>query len=88
MPSRLRRILVIVAYVLAASIAVFLGTQALLTAGVFSRECLDHDRCTSGENWLNVALGLCWIVAVVACIGLGWRGWLFGCRARAQTAAQ
>jgi hypothetical protein len=80
MPSRLRRILVIVFHGLG-TIIIPVGSFAGLTlAGVISEGCAFYNHCSYGENLLTSALGLIWVVLIAACIGLGWRGRLYGAR--------
>jgi hypothetical protein len=85
MPSRGRRILVIAAY-LAVSYFV-LGLVVWFVghfAGLLSRACLDSSsHCSSGDTFLMSGIGLAWLVSIVLCIGLGWRGRLLGARIRA-----
>lgn len=79
MPSRARRIAVIVAYVLTSYIVLGVALYALLP-----RACLAYKRCSTGEYFLMIGLGLVWIVVVVLCVGRGWRGRLWGARIRTR----
>jgi hypothetical protein len=86
MPSRTRRIVVIVAYVLASYMVLGVVMQGLIIAGFLRRACLHYDRysvCSYGDHVLMAVLGLAWIVLVVLCVGRGWRGRLWGARVRA-----
>jgi uncharacterized RDD family membrane protein YckC len=77
MPSRLRRVLVIFAYV-AAAFAFLLA--CLITAVDFSYDCLDNNVCTSIANIMIDVAGLLWLAMVAIIIVLGWKGRLFGAR--------
>jgi uncharacterized RDD family membrane protein YckC len=77
MPSALRRIVVIVGYMAAVFVLFALASALLIPA-----ECLSAERCTPGEEMASTILGLLWVGLSVAAIIAGWRGRLFGCRAR------
>jgi uncharacterized RDD family membrane protein YckC len=80
MPSVGRRILVIVAYlggVFAVAAPVLYGIEG---AGLLSAACLDHNRCSLGENLVINGIGLLMVGAWVVCVIQGWRGRLFGAR--------
>jgi hypothetical protein len=85
MPSRARRIVVIVVYALGSYLALGIVAEGLVAAGVVHGACL-HDEpygvCTRGDHVLLAALSLAWIVAAVLCVGWGWRGRLWGARIR------
>jgi hypothetical protein len=86
MPSRWRRIVVIVPYLIASYIVVVLVVGGLYVSGLVSRACMhDYDRCSAGQFFLMVALNVAWLVGMAFCIGLGWRGRLWGARRRAET---
>jgi uncharacterized RDD family membrane protein YckC len=80
MPSRTRRISVIVAYL----VVVFVGYIALLVGsagiGALSTRCLDRDICSPGEHSIMLALVGLLLLAGAVCIVQGWRGRLFGAR--------
>jgi len=82
MPSALRRVAVIVGYM----VAVFV-MFALVSSLIIPAECLNEERCTTGEQMASTILGLIWIGLTVAVIIAGWRGRLFGCRARPAVSA-
>jgi uncharacterized RDD family membrane protein YckC len=80
MPSPLRRIVVILAYMLL-MLAISLGIeQVIIQSGAVSMECVDSDVCTPVENVVTIALGGGFLVTCVACAILGWRAKLFGAR--------
>lgn len=84
MPSRMRRLVVILGYLLLISVGAIVVGAVLSAAGLVSDACLDHDdRCTQAENVIFGALGTSWILLSVLCIGLGWKGRIFGCRGTA-----
>jgi hypothetical protein len=86
MPSRMRRLAVILGYLLLIAIGAVVVGMVLSAASLVSDACLDHDRCSRAENGVFAALGTSWIVLSALSIGLGWRGRLFGCRVRATNA--
>jgi hypothetical protein len=69
MPSRLRRVVVISAYVLAFFILAAIASHFLAVAGIIPDACMLAARC-SQSAYLAVQ---------------GWRGRLYGCRARRQS---
>ncbi len=84
MPPRWRRLIVIVVYLVAASILGVLTTLVVARLGVISKACIDHDRCSRPENLILGSIGLLWLVASVVLIIVGWRARLFGCRRRVE----
>jgi len=88
MPSRMRRLVVILGYLLLIPIGTIILVMVLAAAGgVVSQACLDHNhRCSTAENAILAALGASWILLSILCILLGWRGRLFGCRLRTPNA--
>lgn len=85
MPSRWRRAAIILAY-LAVTFAVYIAVlYALNAVGALSLTCLDNDRCSVAENALLITLGLALLAVGALCIGLGWRGKLFGARVTAAS---
>jgi uncharacterized RDD family membrane protein YckC len=77
MPSIARRIVVIIAYMVALLVA-FALTSAVAT----SPACLNEALCTPGEELVSTTLTLVWMALSVGVLIAGWRGRLFGCRAR------
>jgi uncharacterized RDD family membrane protein YckC len=83
MPSRLRRILVIVAYVAATYVLAIVVTGGLILAGLISARCLARDQwCSASDHFIFLGVGFGMIGVAVLCIVQGWRGRLFGCRVR------
>ena len=75
MPTRRRRVAVILAYSLL--------TFALCSAvGAFaaSAECTIHDRCSTVDHLIWQLAGIGWLVSTTVFLVAGWRGRLFGCR--------
>jgi hypothetical protein len=58
--------------------------RILLATGIISPACIDADRCTAGERWTTIALGVIWLMGCAWLITPGWRGKLFGARLRAS----
>ncbi len=81
MPSRLRRIVVIVAYLLAAyALFVLVVRYGLVRGGLVSERCFTAHRCLTSENIWLLVVGAGWIGGSLLCLVLGWRGRLLGCR--------
>ena len=82
MPSALRRIIVI-AVCLIAIFVVFTVMLALTsTVGLVSQRCIDGAPCTGRELAVLGILWICWFGASVAAGIFGWRGRLWGARAK------
>ena len=77
MPSPARRILVVAGYQVALFLAISIAFIMLVSAA-----CIEANRCTPGEEAVTNAVGLAWIGASLLCIVAGWRGRLWGARAR------
>jgi uncharacterized RDD family membrane protein YckC len=86
MPSRGRRLLVIAAYLLVSFVLFSLSFVLMWGIGLISEACFVNDRCSQVENiWIS-ALAVGWLGLCALCIGFGWRGRLWGCRARSTGA--
>lgn len=80
MPSRLRRSIAILAYLLLAIIVSSLAT-AFLAENLVATGCLDNERlCTAAEKLTLDVLGLGILTLCAVVIVMGWRGKLPGCR--------
>jgi uncharacterized RDD family membrane protein YckC len=80
MPSRWRRLAVMVCYLLLI-FAIYIGVLGgVMTMGGLSRGCLDNTYCSTGERMVSIAMPLLLLAASALCIALGWRGKLFGAR--------
>jgi len=82
-PSRMRRIVIIVVYLF--GLMVLLGL--ILNAAV-SPACVDFKQCTRAEQWMKTVFGFAWMGASIACVIAGWRGRLPGARGPRQVARQ
>lgn len=82
MPSVGRRLLVIVAYAMGSFVVAAIVEYGTMRAGLLSNACVAHSRCLRGESVLMNGFGALIIGAWVVCVIQGWRGRLFGCRAR------
>jgi hypothetical protein len=80
MPSRLRRVLVIFAYLVASFIILGIAMHALVVADLYSAACGDFRRCSDAERWVEIAVGFCLLGLVALWVGLGWTGRLLGAR--------
>jgi uncharacterized RDD family membrane protein YckC len=85
LPSRTRRIVVLLVYLLLAFVVLIVVEVLLQGTGVISRTCLDKNYCSAGERWTNIAVGVIWVIGCAWIVGLGWRGKLWGARLRAGT---
>ena len=82
LPSPGRRVAVISAYLAVWSV-VFLAVIAVLSAtDLVTDRCIDTDSCSLLENVLMVGVGLGWLFGIAALLFYGWRGRLWGARAR------
>jgi uncharacterized RDD family membrane protein YckC len=77
LPSRGRRVVVIVGYVAVSYLVLTLGAVRLM-----SQPCVLENRCSSGDELLTQVAGVLWVAATAGLIVAGWRGRLWGCRAR------
>jgi uncharacterized membrane protein len=85
MPSRIRRLLVIFAYLLASFIISMFAAHALVVAGIYSTACGDFRRCSDAERWVEIVVGFCLLGLLALCVGLGWTGRLWGARRRTES---
>jgi hypothetical protein len=76
-PSRIRRIVVVFAYVIVWTIVCI-----VITVNVVSGFCLDSNVCLPTERTFNIALQLTWLAVCAVLVGGGWRGRLWGARIR------
>jgi RDD family len=83
MPSRLRRVVVICAYLLLTFVAGGLVFAVVASATGALLPCIDYGICSGATKLLENALAVIWLVSSAACVGLGWRGKLPGARRRA-----
>lgn len=74
--------LAIVIYSIISFIFLGLGAQLLETFHLVSNRCINNNQCSLGEHLIFTAIGLGWLASLIVIIGLGWRGRLFGFRAR------
>ena len=81
MPSRMRRALVIGAYVIGSFVLCLLLFILLIRNGFVSDRCISTDQCSQRDEMMFGGPLVAWLVVCLLCVGLGWRGRLFGCRA-------
>jgi uncharacterized RDD family membrane protein YckC len=81
LPSRTRRALVIGAYLLLVMAAYMLVLVGLILLGVVSTGCALSNRCSQWDNLVVLVGNVAWLGLCVICVGLGWRGRLYGARA-------
>lgn len=77
-PSRTRRASIIILYLIVLYVLVGV-VAAFLPAG-----CLTRGVCSAAAHFWTYTLILAWVGLSVLCIIYGWRGRLYGCRARPQ----
>jgi uncharacterized RDD family membrane protein YckC len=75
MPSRVRRVVVICAYLVLIFIA-----NAIVIGGVLSPRCIDNNYCSASERAVSLAVGLTLLTLTALIITLGWKGRLGGAR--------
>jgi uncharacterized RDD family membrane protein YckC len=80
MPSRWRRALIILVYVVIAFAAFAATLPLLVSMGHMTLACLDYGRCTAREQIIHAALQAASLVVGALIIWAGWRGKLFGAR--------
>ena len=80
MPSRLRRSVVTILYLVLSLAVYFVMVGGLIEAGVPSERCLDQDFCSADERFLLIASAIGTLLLFAAVIALGWRGRLPGAR--------
>lgn len=74
-PGRLRRVFVILAWWLLATIV-----MSVLSLFLLSEACALRNRCTSWEYLASLALSIAWLVSLALLLVRGWGGRLYGCR--------
>jgi uncharacterized RDD family membrane protein YckC len=85
MPSRLRRSIAIVVYLLLAAVALSVAT-AFVPEEAMTTACLDNDSmCTAAENVMLNAIGIGILALCATIIIMGWRGLLPGCRRKSAS---
>lgn len=86
LPSRTRRVVVILAYLLLTFVLLVVIEVVLQGTGVMSPACVDRGYCSAGERSTSIAVGVIWLIACAWLIARGWRGKLWGARLRAAMA--
>lgn len=82
LPSRTRRALVIVVYLLLACVLYVAVVGGLYWLRLLSQACVLKSRCSQTDELVSIIVVGCLIVAFAVLIGFGWRGRLFGARRR------
>jgi uncharacterized RDD family membrane protein YckC len=75
MPSGVRRIVVICAYLVLMFIA-----GGIITGGVLSPRCINNNYCSASERVVSLAVGITLLALTALIITLGWKGRLIGAR--------
>ncbi len=81
LPSRRRRILVATAW----SLALFL-IMIVVSFLALSTDCIENDRCSTGDKRLEALIDIVWIGATALLCGLAAQGRIWGCRRTASAA--
>ena len=84
MPSRRRRMLLILAFVTCWFAVCWLALVGLVSAGLISVRCINTDFCSASETMWIDGVGLAWLGVTALIVFLGWRGRLWGGRAQRQ----
>ena len=84
-PSRGRRIVATVGYLIVWLVLGGLAYLGLLKVGLLSARCLDFGVCSGAERWIDIIVTLILLAVSALLLGLGWRGKLWGARARMQS---
>lgn len=79
-PSRSRRTLIIVAYLLVAFLGYGLAFFVLEASRLISETCISSGRCSGTEDATSAVFLVIWLGASLLLIIQGWRGRLYGCR--------
>lgn len=74
-PSKLRRIFVIILYILVARLVLVISLTIFLSDG-----CMLHNHCSSAEGGITVASNVLYVTVFLVVASFGWRGRLWGCR--------
>lgn len=77
LPSRGRRVAVILVYWALSFLAVALTAMVTVSAA-----CLGSDRCSSRDEEIVGILGVAWVALLLGIGAAGWFGWLWGARRR------
>lgn len=78
--SRIRRIAVIVVYVLGWTILCVCASAVIALTGLESANCAKGYTCSPVDKLLEATMSLAWIGGIGLLMGLGWRGRLWGAR--------
>jgi uncharacterized RDD family membrane protein YckC len=82
MPSRARRIAVILLYLVGSTVLLVLLVAALIELRLYFPHCRNFGKCSEIEKLVDLALGILTVVIWALCIGWGWQGRLWGARRR------
>jgi uncharacterized RDD family membrane protein YckC len=82
MPSQVRRIVVILAYLFACFVLFTAAMAATVPAGLVSQRCIDGRPCSGPELIVLSILWVVWAGLSISSVVLGWWGRLWGARAQ------
>jgi uncharacterized RDD family membrane protein YckC len=80
MPSRFRRLVVILAYLILCVIVFSIALDVLIKVGVLSHACVYNSMCSGIDRFFDIVAGLLYLAGLAYVIALGWRGQLLGAR--------
>jgi uncharacterized RDD family membrane protein YckC len=84
MPSRMRRSIIIFGYVFGTYVFYTMVMIILMASNIISRSCGLSKRCAGAEGAMMTTFALIWLGIAVLLVIQGWRGRLYGCRARSE----
>lgn len=73
-PSKLRRIIVMIPYIL-----ILLFVTSTIYQLSISIDCFDQIRCSDTDKMIGILVKIVWIVGIFLTVSLCWKGRLFGC---------
>ena len=82
MPPRWRRILVICLYLVLLFAVLSVALYLMTATGLVSARCVNGNFCSGAERVADVVIDVALLLSMAAVIALGWKGRLFGARAR------
>jgi uncharacterized RDD family membrane protein YckC len=82
MPSVVRRVVMIIVYLLACFVLFMLALPTLNAAGLLSIRCIDGSPCSLTENIILGVLWFCWAGMSLFAAVRAWQGRIWGARAR------
>jgi len=79
-PSRLRRTVVTLAYLVACFFLYVIALDLMLRAGIMSSACFYRSMCNGGDRIVDFVATIALLLVLASVVTFGWRGRLFGAR--------